>query len=187
MTDFTVLIGRESRMLARLHEEIHRSFRERGKGAAARQRWQDAGAAFRSYRSPMAPHVDAAMRAERYDEPTQRAFVLRFLELDPRYFGSGYAKEAMLPRLARTALDVGEGDRVRAILLDAAERRGGREFRRYCRVAEARADETLRAALDRIAATKPSDPARSSRCRMMSAYVQRGLRQPAFGASGVRP
>jgi uncharacterized protein (TIGR02996 family) len=58
-----------------------------------------------------------------------------FLEADPWFFRSGYAKESLIRFLCRLELAPEHVDRLRKVVLAAVDGRHRREFRRYCRLA----------------------------------------------------
>ena len=66
-------------------------------------------------------------------EPLDR--VIEFLEADPICFRSGYAKAYVLRRLMPLPLTGAQAKRLRRVVLSVTERRDGREFRKYCRLA----------------------------------------------------
>ena len=72
---------------------------------------------------------------------------IRFLEADPYFDRSGYVKADLLRLIKRLPLDLEQMTRFRAVVIDAVERRGGREFRGYCRLARRLDGAELRGAL----------------------------------------
>ncbi len=96
--------------------------------------------------------------------PYMLEFAIAFLEFDPRYFRSGYLKARFLQRIRGCPLSESQKDRLNVVLLDAAQKRGGREYRRYCRLAARIASDGLCEELARM--SKESGSA-ASRARMM--------------------
>jgi hypothetical protein len=72
---------------------------------------------------------------------------IRFLEADPYFDRSGYMKADLLRLIKRLPLEPEQAHRLRAVVIDAVERRGGREFRAYCRLARRLDGLELREAL----------------------------------------
>lgn len=58
-----------------------------------------------------------------------------FLEADPWFFGSGYAEEDIIPAINRLTLSSSFAARLQTIVLNMVDRRNGREFRAYKRLA----------------------------------------------------
>lgn len=96
--------------------------------------------------------------------------VIRFLEADPMFFGSGYAKADLIRFVNRMALTEHQAKRLRAVALAIVDRRASQEFRRYCRLAAKVNHPGLREDLRSRAAG--GDPAVARRARWMLAYVE---------------
>ena len=60
---------------------------------------------------------------------------VHFLEDDPWYHGSGYAKETLISAINRLDVPPRLAERLRAVVLDIVERRNDRHFRAFCRLA----------------------------------------------------
>jgi hypothetical protein len=179
--DFTQLIRDESAALRALHERVHATCGTRDSGRHARDAWSQPCHEFHTYVSRLDPFLQRAFQDSRYSDPELIEFVVCFLEVDPFFFRSGYLKQDLLTRIKRSELTESVKRRLRAVLIDAANRRGTREFKYYGRLAAAIADDTLRAQLDTIASGDPS--ARTSRARRMLARIrQRDLQQTAGAA-----
>ena len=58
-----------------------------------------------------------------------------FLEADPWFFGSGYAKEDIIPAINRLVVTSSFATRLQAVILNMVGRRNGREFRVYKQLA----------------------------------------------------
>ena len=71
-----------------------------------------------------------------------------FLENDPLFFRSGYVKADLIRLIWRQPLTGTQTTRLRDVVLDIVDRRDGREFRHYCRLARRLDDPGLRRALD---------------------------------------
>ncbi|QGM95208.1 hypothetical protein F7D13_14875 [Methylocystis rosea] len=96
--------------------------------------------------------------------------VIRFLEADPMFFGSGYAKADLIRFINRMALTEHQAKRLRAVALAIVERRASQEFRRYCRLAAKVNHPGLQEELRSRAAL--GEPAVARRARWMLAYVE---------------
>jgi len=86
---------------------------------------------------------------------------ITFLENDPFFLRSGYVKADLLKFISYMKVPEKYSSRLKNILLDAVSRRGGREFRHYCRLTKFIDREILRK--DLAALAKASDPGISRR------------------------
>ena len=76
-----------------------------------------------------------------------RESAITFLEVNPRYFRSGYDKAQLLRYLKRADLSLKHKQRLLAVLLDVVGRPSGVEFRQYCQLAPRLASKELASAL----------------------------------------
>lgn len=92
-----------------------------------------------------APIGDAPTRARHWTPARAESIevAIRFLEADVICFRSGYVKERLIRRLVRQSLAPADVARLRTVVLDVLDRRGGRDFRAYCRLAVRVADAAL--------------------------------------------
>jgi hypothetical protein len=82
-------------------------------------------------------------------DPAGLETAIRFLEEDPLCFRSGYIKADLLRFLTRFDLTERVADRLRIVILSVVERRYGREFRAYCRLARKLDSAEFRQELER--------------------------------------
>lgn len=169
-TDFRELIEHATAELVEVYERVNRALLNRNRDDHGREEWERACAAFHSQVSVIDPYLQRACDAERYADKELIEFVVCFLEADPRFFRSGYLKQILITRLKRSDLGETVKRRLREVLIDAVNRRGGREFRYYCRLAVQVADEGLAAQLKQIVGQ--DDPARASRAAMMLEHIR---------------
>jgi len=163
--DFSALITEESAKREVLHEAINRTLAHRDRDGSSKQAWKRACEAFRSYVSPLDPFLKRACEEQRYVDKELLEFVVCFFEVDPWFFRSGYLKQMLLTRLKRSELGAQNKRRLRAVLLDAVDRRGTREFKYYCRLAAAIADAGLVSALEDVSGREGDQ--RASRAKLM--------------------
>lgn len=166
---FKELIVSETKTLRFLHEAIHHAVPFRDRSPSADEAWRLACSDFHYHTSLLDPYFARVWNEPELEDQETIEFVITFLELDPRFFRSGYLKEVMLKKIGRAELSRHQVSRLRAVLLDAVLQRGGREFRRYCRLAARIGDDNLRAELDALLA---NDNEVASRARMMRNYVE---------------
>ncbi len=171
MDNFRALIRAESKTLRELHKEIHRLLPTRNKSKWGFQKWADACSRFHQYQSDIDRFLtDDAFEQLRSCDPIMIEFTLEFLEEDPIFFRSGYLKEYMLHILKQVQLSKSQIQRLREILLDAVERRGGREFRRYCRLVRIVVNAKFEKQLQELQLSTSPDV--SSRASMMRTYLK---------------
>jgi hypothetical protein len=75
---------------------------------------------------------------------------IQFLEADPWFHRSGYAKEYLIRFVKRCELTDEQAARLRQVVMHAIETRDRREFRRYCRLAARVSSPEFRAELENI-------------------------------------
>lgn len=113
------------------------------------------------------------MELLRGGDETRLEAAVAFLEADPWFHGSGYAKEDIIPGVCRLALPSNVASRLQAVVLNIVEHRHGREFRAFCRLARKVDSLELREELGRCSAS--DDPTVSRRARwMLEALQSRG-------------
>jgi hypothetical protein len=122
--DFTHLIESEGAKLEELHAAINRTVVHRDRDQRSRREWEAACAAFHNYVLPLDRYLEPACDEDRYTDRELLEFAIRFLELDPWFFRSGYLKQILITRLKRSDLDVSAKERLRRVLIDAVNRRG---------------------------------------------------------------
>lgn len=169
---FEDLIASESKKLHSLHEAINETVIFRDRSPSANEAWRRACQDFHSYESRLDPYLERVFGHTDLKDQETIEFVISFLELDPRFFRSGYIKEEMLQKIGRAKLAPKQLTRLRAVLVDAAERRGGREFRRYCRLAAHICDDKLRSELRSLSSQGDSA---GSRATLMLQYVEQAI------------
>ena len=166
------LIATEAETVRGLRERLYETARTSSRSPQDHAAWEAAREAWHSYRGPLYDFIVCAYQARSYDDPELLEFAIAFLEVDPWYFSSGYHKELILRRLKRAPLRESQRRRLREVVLDAARRRGSREFLRYCRLAAVLANDGLLVELERVAAG--DDRAAVHRARLMLRHIAQG-------------
>jgi hypothetical protein len=91
--------------------------------------------------------ADALASVLRHGDPVTIEAAVRFLEADPWFFGSGYAKQSVMRRLVQLDLTPEIRERLQNVVLVRIERNRGQGLRYYCRLARALDSPELRDAL----------------------------------------
>jgi hypothetical protein len=166
--------------LEALHAEVGRTAKTRDRDAVSHREWRQACDAYHSFESPLDPYIRQACEDSLYTDKNLIEFVVCFLEVDPRFFRSGYLKQMFITRLKRSELDEATKRRLRIVLLDAVARRGSREFKHYCRLASVIADHGVVVALE--SATRAGEGPAESRAKLMLSAIKQKERRRAIGA-----
>lgn len=109
---------------------------------------------------------------------------ITFLEVDPRYFRSGYDKAWLLRHLKRADLSARQKRRLHDVLLEIVGKPSGVEFRQYCQLATRLASKDLAAALSGLA--KAKDGGIRRRAIWMLEYVEKGMKGSGKGRKAAR-
>jgi hypothetical protein len=104
------------------------------------------------------------------DDGDWRENEVTFLEVNPRYFRSGYDKAQLLRYLKRADLSLKHRQRLLAVLLDVVGRPSGVEFRQYCQLAARLASAELASALSKL--VKSEDEGVRRRASWMLEHVE---------------
>ncbi len=182
--DIAQLIRDESAKYRALHKRVHETCQRRNVDHSSQEAWRQACKAFHAFRSSLDPLFERAFQEKIYCDKTLIEFAISFLEVDPRFFRSGYIKQIILTRIKRSVLCESDRRRLRGVCIDAVNYRGGREFKYYCRLAAALADDLLITQLE--GATGGAPTARTARARIMLARIRQrcaeiaARRLPAF-------
>ena len=163
------LILSETKKLQSLYGAIHETTNFRDRSRSANEAWRRACNEFHSYESALDMYIERVYGDKEFEDQETIQFVILFLELDPRFFRSGYIKEVMLQKIARAELNSKQLKRLSEVLLDAVDRRGGREFRRYCRLANQVFDDEL---ISELRNRLSGDRSTASRAKMMLQYLE---------------
>jgi hypothetical protein len=168
--DFDDLIESESAKLRELHAAVRQTVALRDRSDWGFNQWKSACTKFHSHVSPLDRYLVPACQQDHYADAELLEFVVRILELNPWFFRSGYLKGELITRLKRSKMNEATKERLRRVALDAVNRRATREFKYYCRLATAIANDELIAALE--SASSGTTSSRSSRARMMLLQIQ---------------
>ena len=168
--DIAQLIRDESAKYRVLHKRVHETCHRRHVDHSSEEAWRQACKAFHAFRSSLDPLFERAFQEKIYCDKTLIEFAIRFLEVDPRFFRSGYIKQVILTRIKRSVLCESDQRRLRGVCIDAVNCRGGREFKYCCRLAAALADDILIRQLEDATGEVPTG--RKARARIMLGRIR---------------
>jgi len=151
--------------LRELHDAIHQSFRVRSESAEANVRWRDACAQFHAQYDALAfpGGLTDGLARLRAGDPEVIETAVRFLELDPYFFRSGYIKADLLRHLKRVPLTKSQEQRLRNVILARLSGPDRRELRGYCRLAARLVAPAFHMQLRALAASPDARVARHAR------------------------
>jgi len=138
--NFVGLIEREAKAISDLQKNVHTTFKNR---SSDRETWSKACEKFHSYVSSLSIFINRVYNEPEFQDEEILEFGITYLEVDPFYFRSGYIKEEILTKIKRSRLSKKQMKRLRAVLLNAVEHRGSKEYKYYCRLAGFIADEAF--------------------------------------------
>ena len=132
MNDHRQQILANAKTLRRLNDEINRTYRAEPHGRAHHA----ACALFHSQFSLLAfPGGLTAMASLTTNDPDIVETAIQYLEVEPRFFRSGYLAEEILHRLKRVTLNEGQVTRLGAIVCASLSHGGRRRFTGCARLA----------------------------------------------------
>jgi hypothetical protein len=157
--------------LRSLHEAIHIAFARRSESAAHRQAWETACGRFHETHDRLAfpGGLVRGMSLLAEGDPATIEESIRFLEIDPWFFRSGYIKAEIIRHLRRAPLSPSQVGRLRQVILARIAGRDTREFRWYCRLARIVSDPDFRREVEGLARS-PAEPI-ARRARWVAAQI----------------
>jgi hypothetical protein len=148
--------------------KLEQAMQAGGPGHYRRERYQ-AGAVHVGIYKIFAIWPDKLKEIEEIDGEWRES-AITFLEINPRYFRSGYDKAQLLRYLKRADLNPKHKQRLLAVLLDVVGRPSGLEFRQYCQLAARLASQELASALLKL--MNSEDEGVRRRATWMLEYVE---------------
>jgi hypothetical protein len=117
-------------------ERVQVTFDRRDTSPEAWAEWEGATRLFqRAYVDLYEPGEDTHAAEIRAGDATATEIAVRFLELDPQCFRSGYEKERLLRALKSAPLTDSQVERLRAAMMHALDAGARRELGDWCRLA----------------------------------------------------
>lgn len=127
-------IRENAEQLATLYQSVRAAYGRRYSSPADREAWETACARFHAqYGVLYYPGGEASLQALREGKDEGIEIALDFLEVDPRFFRSGYLKEQLWTQLRRCRFTRKQQPRLERVALAYTHRPIGREFWYMCR------------------------------------------------------
>jgi len=125
--------------LNELHDAIHSALKHRDENPAGHAVWEEACRRFHLEYDALAFPGGLAKAFSQLElgDPTTLELAVRFLEVNPHFFRSGYHKVDFIKHLCRNPLSDDQKKRLQQVVLARIRGRDIREFRAYCRLARA--------------------------------------------------
>lgn len=168
--NFRTLIRVEAAEINRLNARIYETLASRSEGKKGYDEWSEACRQFHEHESKINSWLVLVLENSELSDPVALEFSIQFLEEDPKFFRSGYIKEALITKIKRAPLTESQCERVSNLLLNAVLSNGRREFRRYCRLAMKFQSTAFTSKLTEFIASE--DAMVRSRAKMMLRYVR---------------
>ena len=148
------LIETNTKKLKELHDAIHSNFRLRHQGDSYMEAWKEAARRFHeSYDYLAFPGgLNESMRRLAEHDPVVIETAVKFLEVDPMFFRSGFIKQDLIKHLKKSALNNDQKERLQQVILARVrETNTRREFRHYCGLAVVVNDDSFEEEIKKLA------------------------------------
>jgi len=134
MADYRDSILRHEKEVNRLHGAVHETVKHRDKSPSLHEKWIRAANEYRNYHSSIDDWLGQIRTSDIADWQDARDFVFQFLEIDPIYKESGYAKELMVQKIKKCELSEKEKQVIRTLIIGRIRSVAWRDFRRFCQL-----------------------------------------------------
>ena len=134
MPNYSDSILRHEKEVNRLHGALHEAVKHRDKSPTLREKWIRAAAEYRNHHSSVNDWLEDIRTSEIADWADARDFVFQYMEIDPIYNNSGYAKEMMVQKIKKCELTKKEAQILRRLIIGRIRSVAWRDFRRFCQL-----------------------------------------------------
>ena len=134
MVDYRDSILRHEKEVNRLHGAMHEAVNHRDKSPSLREKWIRAANEYRSHHSSIDDWLEQIRTADIANWADARDFIFQYLEIDPVYNNSGYAKELMVQKIKKCNLSEKEKQVLRSLIIGRIRSVAWRDFRRFCQL-----------------------------------------------------
>ena len=134
MPNYKDSILRHEKEVNRLHGALREAVRFRERSPSLREAWIRSANEYRNHHSSIDDWIENIRKSEIKDWADARDFVFQYLEIDPIYNGSGYAKELMVQKIKVCELSQKESETLRNLIIGRVRTFAWRDFRRFCQL-----------------------------------------------------
>ena len=134
MSDYRDSILSHEKQVNLLHGAIHRAVKHRDKSPLLREKWIRAATEYRSHHSSVDDWLEHIRTSDIANWADARDFIFQYLEIDPIYNNSGYAKEMMVQKIKKCDLSEKEKQILRSLIIGRIRSVAWRDFRRFCQL-----------------------------------------------------
>jgi hypothetical protein len=160
------------KFLRMAQEKVQVTFDRRDTSPDAWAEWEGATQLFhRAYVDLYEPGEDTHAAEIRAGDATATEIAVRFLELDPQCFRSGYEKERLLRALKSARLTEAQVERLQVAMMNAVDAGARRELGDWCRLAPRLDIDRIRTLLS--ARLESRDPDAQRRARWVADNLER--------------
>ena len=155
MKDLLSQLAANAKIADQLWRAVHETAERRGRSEADRDIWIKACEEFhRTYPDLIFPWGYQRWEAFLARDSSELDTAIAFLEVDPRFFRSGYLKQIIWDKLKRAELSPKQERRIEAVALSYLQKRVQREFWHMTRYVRLRGSSIFWEALESIAAKR---------------------------------
>jgi hypothetical protein len=159
VTDLLSQLGSNAQTIDHLWRKVHETAERRGRSTADHDIWAKACEEFhRKYPDLMFPGGYQRWKAFLARDSSELDTAISFLEVDPRFFRSGYLKQIIWDRLKRAELNPKQEHRLEAIAHSYLHKRVQREFWHMARYIRRCGSTNFWEALESIATKRNGEP-----------------------------
>ena len=134
MPNYKDSILRHEKEVNRLHGAIHETVKHRDKSPSLREKWIRAANEYRSYHSSIDDWLEQVRNSDIANWADARDFIFQYLQIDPIYNNSGYAKEMIVQKIKKCELSEQEKQILRTLIIGRIRSVAWRDFRRFCQL-----------------------------------------------------
>ena len=134
MSDYRDSILHHEKEVNRLHGAIYEALEHRHKSPTLREKWIRAAHKYRNYHSSVDDWLEHIKKTDIENWADARKFIFQYLEIDPVYNNSGYAKEMMVQKIKKCTLSEPEKQILRSLIIGRIQTVAWRDFKRFCQL-----------------------------------------------------
>lgn len=134
MANYRDSILRHKKEVNRLNGAIHETVKHRDQSPSLREKWIRAANEYHNHHSSIDDWLEQIRTSDIANWADARDFIFQYLEIDPVYNNSGYAKELMVQKIKKCDLSEKEKQVLRTLIIGRIRSVAWRDFRRFCQL-----------------------------------------------------